>query len=77
MVLAGHINALYFSETKAHIRAGGNLFMPNNTTFTTNNGAVFTIYKIIKAVMSSAADAELAPLFLNCKEYIPARQALE
>ena len=42
-----------------------------------NNGAVLTIAKIIKAVMSSAAEAELWELFINCKESIPSRQALE
>ena len=41
-----------------------------------NNGAVLTIAKIIKAVMSSAAEAELWELFINCKESIPSRQAL-
>ena len=33
--------------------------------------------KIIKSVMSSAAEAELSALFINCREAIPARQALE
>ena len=73
MVLAGHIDASYLSETKACIRAGGHLFMSNNTTFLPNNGAVFTISKIIKAVISSASEAELGVLFINCKESIPAR----
>ena len=51
--------------------------MSNNTTFPPNNGAVFTIAKIIKAVMSSAAEAELGALFINCKGAIPAHHALE
>ena len=51
MVLEGHINTLYLSETKIRSRTGGNLFMSNNTAFPPNNGAVFHIAKIIKAVM--------------------------
>ena len=51
--------------------------MSNNTVLPTNNGAVLTMAKIIKAVMSSAAEAELGALFINCKEAIPARQSLE
>ena len=51
--------------------------MSNNTTLTPNNGAVFTISKIVKAVMSSAAEAEMVAMFINYKESIPARQALE
>ncbi len=32
-----------------------------------NNGAVLNILQIIKAVMSSAAEAELGALFINAK----------
>ena len=51
--------------------------MSNNTEFPQNNGAVFTIYKTIKAVISSEEEAELGALFINFKEYIPARHVLE
>ena len=51
MVLAGHINTSYLSKTKARSRAGGHFFMSNNTKFPPNNGAVFTVFKIIKAVV--------------------------
>ena len=67
MVLAGHSHASYLSKTKACIRAGGNFFIYNNTTFSPNNGAVFMISKIIKAVMSLAEEAELGSMFINCK----------
>jgi len=42
-----------------------------------NNGAVLTIAQIIKNVMSSAAEAELGALFINCREAVPARHTLE
>ena len=32
------------------------------------NGAIFTFCEILKCVVSSAAEAELAVLILNCKE---------
>ena len=51
--------------------------MLNNTAFLPKNGAVLTISKIIKSVMSSAAEAELGALFVNCKEAIPASQSIE
>jgi ABC-type sulfate transport system substrate-binding protein len=41
-----------------------------------NNGAVLTIATIIKAVMSSAAEAELGALFLNAREAVYLRQIL-
>ena len=41
-----------------------------------NNGAVLNISQIIKAVMSSAAEAELGALFINAKTAVSMRQTL-
>ena len=51
--------------------------MLNNSTDPPNNGAVLTIAQIIKNVMSSAAEAELGALFINCREEVPAHHTLE
>ena len=51
--------------------------MTSDTNTPPNNGEVMTIAQIIKPVMSSAAEAELAALFINCWEAVPARHALE
>ena len=51
--------------------------MSNDEAIPSNNGAVLTVSQIIKPVMSSAAEAELGALFINCRESIPARHALE
>ena len=51
--------------------------MSNNSPIPANNGAVVNISQIIKAVMSSEAEAELGDLFINCREAIPARHALK
>jgi hypothetical protein len=77
MVLAGHSNALYLSESKACSQVGGHFFMSNNTAKPLNNGAIFTIAQIIKTVMSLAAEAEVGALYINCREAIPARHTLE
>ena len=77
MVLAIHSDASYLSESKARSRAGGHFFMSNNTEFPANNGAVLTIAQIIKAVMSSAAEAEIGAMFVNAREAIPTRRSLE
>ena len=42
-----------------------------------SNGSIVTISQIIKAVMSFAAEAELGSLFINYREAIPERHALE
>ena len=77
MLLAGHKDNSYLSETKSRSREGGHFLMSNIIGFPPNNGKVLKIAKIIKAVMSSAAEDELGSLFINCKEAIPARQSLE
>ena len=41
-----------------------------------NNGAVLNISQIIRAVMSSAAEAELGALFINAKMAVSMRQTL-
>ena len=51
--------------------------MSKDDAISANNGNILTVYQIIKAVMSSAAEAELGALFINCIEAIPERQALE
>ena len=40
-------------------------------------GIVLTIAQIIKAVMTSAAEAEIGALYINCREAVPARHTLE
>ena len=77
MVLAAHSDASYLSEANARSRAGGHFFMSNDTPRPPNNGAVLTTAQIIKAVMSSAAEAEIGALYINCREAIPARHTLE
>jgi hypothetical protein len=67
MKLAIHSNASYLSEPKACSRAGGHMFMAGMEEIPINNGAVLNILQITKAVMSSAAEAELGALFINAK----------
>jgi hypothetical protein len=62
MVLTGHSDASYLSETNARSRAGGHFFMSNDDPISTNNRAILTAFQIIKAVMSSAAEAEIGAL---------------
>jgi hypothetical protein len=52
-------------------------FCSTNTADPPNNGAILNISKILKAVMSSAAEAELGALYINAREAIPIRHLLE
>ena len=77
MILAIHSDAGYCNEKNARSRAGGHFFLSNDETFPPNNGAVLTLATIIKAVMTSAAEAELGALYLNAKEAVYLRQILD
>jgi hypothetical protein len=77
MVLAVHSDASYLSKLKAHIRAGGHFFLSSNTTVPPNNGAVLNIAHIIKNVMSSATETELAGLYIMARETVYIRIILK
>ena len=76
MILAVHSDAGYCNERNSRSRAGGHFFLSNDEQFPPNNGAILTHASIIKAVMSSAAEAELGALFFNAKEAVYLRQIL-
>jgi hypothetical protein len=76
MVLAIHSNTSYLSKPKARSRAGGHMFMAGKEEIPINNEAVLNISQILKTVMSSAAEAELAALFINAKAAVSMRQTL-
>ena len=77
MVLACHSDASYLSEPGARSRAGGHFFMSNNAAMPANNGAVLNVAQIIKAVMTSAAEAEIGAMYINAREAVPQRMTLE
>ena len=76
MVLTVHSDASYLSESKARSRAGGHFFCIKDELFPTNNGAVLAVLQIIKAVMSSATEAELGALYITAYEAVPMRHLL-
>ena len=77
MVLAVHSDASYLSEPNACSRAGGHFFLSHNEEIPRNNGAILNIAHIIKNVMSSATEAELAALYIMAREAVYIRIILE
>jgi hypothetical protein len=76
MVLVVHSGASYLSELKAQSRAGGHFFLSLDTENPINNGAVLDIAQLIKAVMSSTAEAELGALYINAHKALLQCQTL-
>jgi hypothetical protein len=83
MILHVDSDASYLSATNACSRAGGYHYLSNTPITTDNNepiaanGAINILCQIMREVVSSAAEAELAALFHNAKEACPIRIALE
>jgi hypothetical protein len=76
MVLAAHSDASYLTEPKARSRAGAHIFLTKDDPIPRQNGPVLTISQVIKYVMASAAEAELAALYTTAREMILLRNAL-
>jgi hypothetical protein len=79
MILHIHRDASYLSESEAKSRAGGLFYMGNATKHDKNltNGAISIVSKVLKHVMSSAAEAEIGAVFINAKEGAVLRTTLE
>ena len=69
-------DAAYLVCQKARRRAGGNHYL-GNADDNLFNGPIHVLTKIIKHVMSSAAETEVAGLFMNTQHAVPIRLTLE
>jgi hypothetical protein len=79
MILNIHSDASYLSEKEAKRRAGGLFYMgssPKKDKKLTN-GEILIISKVLKHVMSSAAEAEIGAVFINAKEGAVLRTKLQ
>jgi len=79
MVIAVHSKVSYLSEPKACRRAGGHFPLSSDTTIPPNNGTILflNIAHIIKNIMLSATEAELAGLYIMAREAVYIRIILE
>jgi hypothetical protein len=79
MILRIHSDASYLTEPGARSRAGGHFYLSKaaNVPPPPLNGPIQKLVNIIRAVMSSAAEAEVGALILNCKEGVGTRITLE
>ena len=71
MILDLHSDASYNSEPESKSRSAGHYYLSKLNDENFNNGKVLTLSKIIKHVMTSASEGEVAALFYNCKASIP------
>jgi hypothetical protein len=79
MILHIHSDASYFSESEAKSRSEGFFYMGNATKHDKKltNGAILIVSKVLKHVISSAAEAEIGSVVINAKEGAFLRTTLE
>jgi hypothetical protein len=77
MIIAVHSNVSYLSKPNTRSLAGGHIFLSSDTPIPPNNWAVLNIAQIIKNVMLSATEAELAGLYIMAREAVYIRIILE
>jgi hypothetical protein len=77
MILALDTDGSYLSELDGKSRAAAYMFLTKKDDPDFHNGAVLILSSIIKHVMASASETEIASLFYGCKEAIPLRVTLE
>jgi hypothetical protein len=71
MILNIYLDVSYLFEANAHSRACGNFVMgwhADPTKPIKLNGAFFTLCAMLQFVITSAEEAEIGALFLNCKQ---------
>ena len=76
MVLTVHADAIFHNASKGRSRTGAHTVFAEDYPFQRWNGAILTIAKIIKFVMTSAAEAELGALFTTAQKTVALRNTL-
>ena len=66
-----------FQNQKQGAEPGGTFFLSDRSENPPNNGAVINVAQIIRNVMTLASDAEIGALYINSRQAIPARYAVE
>jgi hypothetical protein len=85
MILYNHSDGSYLSAPHARSRTGGHYFLSDKPVNPTKapveqpkqNGPLHTACQILRNIIASAAEAEVASLFLNVQAAIPLRATLE
>ena len=76
MISAEHIVAGFLNKSRVCSRSGAHIFLSENNPKPRLNAPVLTIAQIIKALMDSADEAEMASLYITYKNMIPIRKTI-
>ena len=74
MILAAHSDAGFHNESKGRSQAGAHIFLSEDDPIPRWNGLILAIAQVIKFVITSAAEAEFAALYITAQKLVPMRQ---
>jgi hypothetical protein len=77
MILALDTDGSHLSKLGGKSRAAAYMFLTKKDNPDFHNGAILVLSAIIKHVMASASETEIASLFYGCKEATPLRVTIE
>ena len=77
MIVALDTDGSYLSEPGGESRAAAYIYLTKQHDNEFHNGVILVLSGIIKHIMTSTSDTELAVLFYDCGETIPLRTMLE
>ena len=72
-----HSNTSYLTESGERSIVGKYFYMGDNENIIQNNESIHIIEKIIKNIVSSVTEAEIAGVFINAKAAVTIRLTLE
>ena len=73
MILAAHSDYGFHNESTGRSRAGAHIFLSEDDPIPWWNGPILSIAQVIKFVMTSAAEDELANLYITAQKMVPMR----
>ena len=76
IILAAHYNSGFHSESKGRSQAGAHIFLSEDEPIPWWNGPILSITQVIKFVTTSAAEDELAALYITAQKLVLMRQTL-
>ena len=76
IILAAHSDSVFHNESKGRSQAGAHIFISEDNPIPRWNGPILSIAQVIKFVITSAAEAELAALYITDQKLVPTRQTL-
>ena len=71
MILAAQADIGFLNKSRAHIRSGVHISLSEKYPNPKYKGPVLTISLIIKSVMDSASESEMAALYITAKKMMP------